>query len=423
MIKAVLTDVDGMLCDYIGIAWVRYLGVNNHIDDESYDDFEDVIAAYSRGLIDYHEFTRDRILIYAEMMKNKEVKEIDELAKSFFNAFKKGIPKESLSLIKHFKKKKYKIIAITASPSPIVDYVLDYLGIDNFYSTKLEVINGKYTGDILSELHKSKDGKLSIVRGVIINEGIDTSESFAIGDTVHDLPLLESVAYPIALNPKGKLIKYAIENDFNIATFDDVMSVCKKILKTGKKSIHEQVKFIYEVGNLKYVKKSWWANMQIDSNESVTEHSHRSSIVSALIALEEGEDPYKCAFSNLVRELSQVRTTNINRLMEVYIKDKKKIEEKSFKDLISRLDKTKKKLIEDAHSNYGNKKIEKICFDAVILENIMTAREYELKGYFHSRIWIDKLLLLLKTKTAKKWGKVLSTGDPSSWWFGLKKVE
>ncbi len=423
MIKAVLTDVDGMLCDYIGIAWIRYLGVNNHIDDEIYDDFEDLIAGYSRGLVDYNEFTKDRILLYGEAMKGKDVKEVDRLAKSFFDAFKKGIPKESLNLIKHFKKQGYKIIAITVSPSPVAEYVLKYLGITEFYSTELEILNGKYTGDVVSKIHQGKEGKLAIVRSVIINEGINTSESFAIGDTMHDLPLLESVAYPIALNPKGKLIKYAVENGFSIATFDDVLDICKNLIKTGKKGIHEQVKFIYEVGNLKYVKKSWWANMQIDNTESVAEHSHRSSIVSALIALEEGEDPYKCAFSNLVRELNQVRTTNINRLMEIYIKDKKSIEKKSFNDLISRLDKKKKKLIEDAHWNYGNKKIENICFDAVILENLMTSREYELKGYAHSRVWIEKLLLLLKTKTGKKWGRVLAEGDPSSWWFGLKKVE
>ncbi len=272
-------------------------------------------------------------------------------------------------------------------------------------------------------MHKGDDGKLTTVREIIINEGIDTSISFALGDTINDLPLLESVAYPIALNPKGKLIKYAIENNFSIATFDDVLSVCKDVVSKDKKSLFEQMKFIYEVGNLKYIKRTWWANMQIESNESVSEHSHRSSIVSAMLALEEGEDPYKCAFSNLVRELSQVRTTNINRLMEMYIENKKKIEENAFNDLVSRLDSKNKKLIEDAHWNYGSKKIEKICFDAVILENLMTAREYELKGYTHSKVWVEKLLSLLKTKTAKKWGKVLCKGDPSSWWFGLKKVE
>ena len=255
MIKAVLTDVDGMLCDYIGIAWVRYLGVNTHIDDESYDDFEDLIAAYSRGLIDYNEFTRDRILLYGETMKNKNVKEVEDLAKKFFDAFKKGIRKESIDLIKHFKKKGYKIYAVTASPSPVVEYVLEHLGIDNFYSTKLEIINGKYTGDILSNMHLTKEGKLDIVRSLIINEGINTSESFALGDTLHDLPLLESVAYPIALNPKGKLIKYASENDISVATFDNVLDVCKNLIKNDKKSPFEQIKFVYEVGNLKYIKQ------------------------------------------------------------------------------------------------------------------------------------------------------------------------
>lgn len=422
MIKAVITDVDGMLCDYIGIAWVRFLGVNNHIDEESYEDFEDLIAAYSRGLIDYNEFTRDRILLYSEIMKGKNVKEIDNLAKTFFDSFKKGIPSQSTELIKYFKKKNYKIIAITASPSPVVDYVLNYLGIEQFYSTKLEIHDNYYTGDIMSDMHNLKEGKSSIVKHVIITEGINTSESFAIGDTIHDLPLLESVAYPIALNPKGKLIKYAKENDFSIANFDNVLEVCKGIIKTGKKSVHEQVKFIYEVGNLKYVPCSWWFNMQVDNIESVAEHSHRSAIISSLIAVEEGEDPYKCAFCNLVREFNEVRTTDINRLMAMYIKDKKQIENDAFNDMVSRLDSTKRKLIEEARSSYGNKKIEKICFDAVLLENLMTAREYEMKGYTHSRIWIEKLLEILSTKSGKKWGKVLAKGDPSSWWFGLKNV-
>jgi len=422
MIKAVITDVDGMLCDYIGIAWVRFLGVNNHIDGESYEDFEDLISAYSRGLIDYNEFTRDRILLYAEIMKGKNVKEIDQLAKTFFNSFKKGIPSQSLELIKYFKKKNYKIIAITASPSPVVDYVLNYLGIEQYYSTKLEIHDNYYTGDLVSEMHNLKEGKSSIVKNVIISEGINTSESFAIGDTIHDLPLLESVAFPIALNPKGKLIKYAKENDFSIANFDNVLEVCKNLIKNDKKSSFEQIKFIYEVGNLKYIKRSFWANLQIEDVESIAEHSHRAAIISSLLAVEENADPYKCAYCNIVKNFNMVRTTEINRLMEMYIKDKNTIEENAFKDLVSRLDKDKRKLIENARSSYGDKKIEKICYDAIFLENLMTAREYEMKGYTHSRIWIEKLLQLLSTKSGKKWGKVLAKIDPSSWWFGLKNV-
>lgn len=424
MIKAVLTDVDGMLCDYIGIAWVRYLGVNNHIDEESYEDFEDLIQAYSRGLIDYSEFTRDRTLLYGEIMKNKNVKEIESLSLNFFNGFKKGsIRKESINLIKYFKKKGYKIYAITASPSPVVDYLLYYLGIEDFYSTKLEVVNGKYTGDFITNIHSTKEGKLDVVRSLIINEGINTSESFALGDTLHDLPLLENVAYPIALNPKGKLIKYASENDISVATFDNVLEVCKNLIKNDKKSSFEQIKFIYEVGNLKYIKRSFWANMQIEDVESIAEHSHRAAIISSLLAVEENADPYKCAYCNIVKNFNMVRTTEINRLMEMYIKDKNTIEENAFNDLVSRLDKDKRKLIENARSSYGDKKIEKICYDAVFLENLMTAREYEMKGYAHSKIWIEKLIGILQTKTAKKWGKVLSKTDPSSWWFGLRNVK
>ncbi|MCX8200250.1 MAG: HAD-IB family phosphatase [Candidatus Micrarchaeota archaeon] len=420
MCKAVITDVDGTLCDSIGIAWMRYLGANQLIDEAVFNQHENLVDAYECGLIDHPNFAQEWIAIYGVAIKGKTESELMKYARRFFSAFAKTIPDYSFQLVRHFKSRGYRVFAVTVSPAIPARLVLEHIGINDFAATEPEVENGAYTGRMLTELHTPGHGKANAVLDIISKNGIDTSRSFALGDTIHDIPMLESVAYPIALNPKQDLARYAAENGFWIADGNNILDVIEKIEKGTEKSTFEQMKFVYEAGMLKYTPRSGWAHIQVDSPESVAEHVFRASVIAYLLAVEEGEDPCKCASALVMHELGECRIGDVNKITARYWENKSDSEKVAAADMAKRLDDKKKKKVLEALDCFGKKKIADICRDADLLENLATAREYEFKGYVHAREWIKRIQPILVTATGRKWGRALAKMDPNLWWFGIK---
>ncbi len=423
MVKAVITDIDGTLCDCIGISWVRFLGANKLVKKEFFDEHESLVDAYHSGMISHVEFTKEWVKLYGNMIKGKSVASLQKMAKKFCQAFNKSIPIHSRMLIRHFKKKKYKIIAITASPSIPVQNIIKFLGIDTYYATEPEIKNGRFNGEIASEMHLSENGKEKIVKDIIMKYGIDTSESFALGDTVHDLPLLENVAYPIAINPKGKLVEYAKQNGFWIAEYSNILDVVDDAEASGSKSIFEQMKVLYELGQLKHLPRSGWYHINVSSPEHVSDHIFRSSIIAYMLALEENADADKCMAASLMHDVAESRITDINKITAKYLPSKNDGEKKAFNEIIARLSNGAKQKFAEAYKNYNSKKIADIVKDADMLENLITAREYEFNGHVHAREWINRITPNLRTKTAKKWANALQKMDPNSWWFGIKTLK
>ena len=423
MTKALITTIDGTLCDHIGIAWVRYLGANKLIDEELFEQHEHLIEAYSDGLLDPPVFVQEWTSVYANIAREQKESEFEKYARKFSTAFIKTIPPISFSLIKHFKDNGYKIFALTFSPVLPAKIIAEHMGINELRATELEVKKGKYTGEILTNFHKLGSEGESIVHDIIIENGIDTSKSFALGSTLNDLSLLQSVAYPIVLNPKGRLADYAKERGFWIANEENVLALIDNIEKSGAKSTFEQMKFIYETGVLKYTPRSGWAHIHIENPESVAEHVFRASVIAYLLAIEENADPHKCASALVMHELGECRIGDVNKITAKYWESKKDAEKIAVNEMVERLDAKKKQKVLDAVNGFNDEKINSICRDADLLENLVSAREYEFKGYVHAREWIKRITPNLKTATAKKWALALSEMDPHSWWFGIKTLQ
>jgi HAD superfamily hydrolase (TIGR01490 family) len=100
----------------------------------------------------------------------------------------------------------------TASPQEIADLVADSLDMTGALGTKAEVsMDGRYTGRLgpLGILHGP--AKAHAVEALADALDIDLIESYAYSDSINDLPLLELVGHPIAVNPDADLKRAARE--------------------------------------------------------------------------------------------------------------------------------------------------------------------------------------------------------------------
>ena len=79
------------------------------------------------------------------------------------------------------------------------------------------------------------------------------------------------------------------------------------------------VKFLYELGQLKRVKRSGWWIAGIENPESVAEHSFRTAVIAFILAQLEGVDPEKATVMALFHDMSEARTNDLHRIARRYV--------------------------------------------------------------------------------------------------------
>jgi len=180
-------------------------------------------------------------------------------------------------------------------------------------------------------------------------------------------------------------------------------------------------KFLYEMGQLKRVKRSGWWIAGVNDPESVAEHSFRTAAIAYLLAHLEGVDTGKAVLMALFHDLPEARTNDAHRIVRRYADwkdvDKKAIEEQS-KRLPDGVAKQIILLFEEFEKE--NSFEAKVVRDADLLECIVQAREYQALGYNDVADWIFNARAALKTESAKKIAEECVKTEPKEWWQGLK---
>ncbi|MBZ5694337.1 MAG: HAD family phosphatase [Acidobacteriia bacterium] len=75
-------------------------------------------------------------------------------------------------------------------------------------ATELEVRDARWTGRLAGE-HMSGEAKARTVRSLAARFGLSLWDSYAYGNSVSDLPMLDSVGHPVAVNPPARLRRIA----------------------------------------------------------------------------------------------------------------------------------------------------------------------------------------------------------------------
>ncbi len=101
--------------------------------------------------------------------------------------------------------------------------------------------------------------------------------------------------------------------------------------------MEDTVRFIHEVGSLKFVPRSGWMKLGIKLPESVAEHSFRTAVVAFILALKSGESMDKAcraAVAALFHDLHEARTMDLHKIARRYVNaDEKKAVEEQFSQL------------------------------------------------------------------------------------------
>ena len=136
---------------------------------------------------------------------------------------------EALDLIAHHRMLGHQIIIISSSGTDVVEPIGERLGADLAIGTQVGIEDGKYTGEIL--FYAYGPGKAEAMRSLAAERGYDLDECYAYSDSFTDVPMLEAVGHPVAVNPDTELRKLAVENHWPIRDFAKPVAMKSRIDK------------------------------------------------------------------------------------------------------------------------------------------------------------------------------------------------
>ncbi|MFN2594857.1 MAG: HAD family hydrolase [Actinomycetota bacterium] len=105
---------------------------------------------------------------------------------------------------------------VTAAPLELAEVIAAELSMSGAVATQAEVDpDGFYTGRLVGPVVHGAD-KAKAVAEIAGERGIALADSAAYSDSINDLPLLESVGYPHAVNPEHELRRLALNRGWPI---------------------------------------------------------------------------------------------------------------------------------------------------------------------------------------------------------------
>ncbi|MGQ0848730.1 MAG: HAD family hydrolase [Actinomycetota bacterium] len=156
----------------------------------------------------------------AELTKGWDKSEIERLVgETVDEVVAPMIYAEALAIIDQHQRDGRRVVVISSSPVEIVQPLCRYLGLDDVIATRSELDGeGKYTGNI--EFYAYGPGKAQAIKEMAATDDISLPDSFAYSDSATDLPMLETVGHPVAVNPDRELRELANARDWQILEFE-----------------------------------------------------------------------------------------------------------------------------------------------------------------------------------------------------------
>ena len=129
----------------------------------------------------------------------------------------KLLRRDVVEMLKQHEQSGHIVAIVSATYSELLEVVGQKLGVPNVIGTKLEVIEGRYTGKIIKPLCFGEN-KAKLLQEFIKRNGleIDNSSSFAYADSIFDIPLLKLVGNPVATYPDRNLCQFAEHSGWQI---------------------------------------------------------------------------------------------------------------------------------------------------------------------------------------------------------------
>lgn len=137
--------------------------------------------------------------------KDVEEAELEKLGRKLFKGqIAAKLHHEALALVEAHRDMGHTLVLASSAMRFQTEPMAQELGIDHVINTEVEVVDGRLTGAVIGEPLWG-DAKARGLQAVAAAQGIDLEQSFAYSNGREDVPFLESVGHPAAVEPDSDL--------------------------------------------------------------------------------------------------------------------------------------------------------------------------------------------------------------------------
>lgn len=187
-------------------AWGEFLIAQKLVDAAAFKIQNDQFYAdYCAGTLDI-----DAYLSFAlAPLAGKTCTELEPLHNQFMDSMIAPLRlKKADALLKKHKDSGDYLLIITATNSFITTPIAKSLGVDDIIASDAEVIDGKYSGKPTG-IPCFQEGKVKRLKAWLANKPFSMNNAYFYSDSHNDIPLLEAVGHPVAVDADEKLLEYA----------------------------------------------------------------------------------------------------------------------------------------------------------------------------------------------------------------------
>lgn len=206
----VFFDLDETLLDGDSdYEWGRYLASTGKVDRTTYEkENERFYREYLAGTFDILEFLDFALKPLAENPYTELCQWRSQFVESCIRPMIKAKAHE---LIGQHREAGDDLVIITSTNRFIVEPICELLGIEHLIATEAARVNGEFTGEVQG-VPCFGPGKVTRARQWAGSHAKSLQDSYFYTDSYNDLPLLEQVAHPVAVDADEKLAAHASEH-------------------------------------------------------------------------------------------------------------------------------------------------------------------------------------------------------------------
>lgn len=206
--KLALFDLDNtLLAGDSDFEWAQFLIHKGVLDREVYEARNQAFYdQYKAGTLDIHEFLEFQLRPLSRHPRTQ----LDAWHREYMatRVIPMIAPGTAALLDRH---RDHTRVIITATNSFVTAPIAAHLGVDHLIATEPERVDGEFTGNVAGT-PSFKEGKVRRLEDWLAERGADWSavtESWFYSDSHNDLPLMERVGNPVAVDPDETLRRHA----------------------------------------------------------------------------------------------------------------------------------------------------------------------------------------------------------------------
>lgn len=199
-------------------AWGDYLCERGILDPVAYKQRNDAFYQdYLNGTLDMQAY----LAFSMEILASSEPAQLEQWHREFMrDCIEPIILPRAEALLRQHREAGDQLVIITATNRFVTAPIARRLGVRTLLATECEVRDGRYTGRS-TDIPCFREGKVTRLARWILENGFDLEGSYFYSDSLNDVPLLEVVANPVAVDPDPRLRVEAERRGWQVISLRD----------------------------------------------------------------------------------------------------------------------------------------------------------------------------------------------------------